>query len=100
MGLDKGWMSRTVEGLAEDGLVYKVPSETDRRTLHVALSPSGEARYEALNSTLNAQAERVISHIPEQDQACVLHALRLLQEALQSERQAILETANVTGGAA
>jgi DNA-binding MarR family transcriptional regulator len=92
VGLDKGWMSRTVEGLAEEGLVYKVPSETDRRTIHITLSPTGEARYHALNRTLNAQAERVISHIPATDRDCVFHALQLLREALQSERQAMLET--------
>src|ERR1041385_7438134 len=100
VGLDKGWMSRTVEGLAEDGLVQKAQSETDRRTIHIALTLKGDARYDALNRTLNAQAERVISHIPEQDQACVFHALELLQAALQNERQAILEPAVVEGSAA
>jgi DNA-binding MarR family transcriptional regulator len=91
-GLDKGWVSRTVEGLAQEGLVHKVPSQTDRRTIHVSLSPAGEGRYHTLNRTLNAQAERVISHIPVAERDCVFHALQLLREALQSERQAILET--------
>src|SRR5258707_1458285 len=44
VGLDKGWMSRTVDGLAADGLVHKMPSETDRSTIHVGLTPTGEDR--------------------------------------------------------
>lgn len=100
VGLDKGWVSRTVEGLADEGLVYKVPGETDRRTILVTLSPTGESRYDALNSTLNAQAERVIGHIPAADRDCVFHALELLEEALRQERQTILEMPTMEGGAA
>lgn len=98
VGLDKGWISRMVEGLAEEGLVHKMPSEADRRTVLVALSPAGEARYNALNQTLNTQAERVINEIPAEDHECVFHALRLLQAALQSERQAISELTTITEG--
>ncbi|MEP7289466.1 MAG: MarR family transcriptional regulator [Chloroflexota bacterium] len=103
VGLDKGWISRTVEGLAAEGLIHKVQSETDRRTIHVALSSTGEDRCETLNHILNAQAERVISHIPPEDRDCVFHALQLLQAALHNERldpQEILETASVKDGAA
>jgi DNA-binding MarR family transcriptional regulator len=91
VGLDKGWVSRTVEGLAGEGLVNKVPSEADRRTVLVTLSSKGETRYHALNQTLNAQAERVINHIPVEDRECVFRALQALRMALHSERQAIAE---------
>ena len=100
VGLDKGWMSRTVEGLAEEGLINKAPSETDRRTILITLSAAGTDRYEALNSTLNAQAERVINQISSGDRDCVFQALELLQAALQHERQRIFEPVSVEGGVA
>jgi DNA-binding MarR family transcriptional regulator len=80
-----------VEVLAGEGLVNKVPSEADRRTVLVTLSSKGETRYHALNQTLNAQAERVINHITVEDRECVFRALQALRMALHSERQAIAE---------
>jgi DNA-binding MarR family transcriptional regulator len=90
VGLDKAWVSRTVEGLAREGLIDKVPSSTDKRAVLVALTAVGEARYQALNETLNAQAERVINRIPDEERECVFHALQVLQTAIQAERQAVL----------
>ena len=97
VGLDKGWVSRTVEGLADQGLVNKAPSETDRRTVLVTLTAKGETRFQSLNQTLNAQAERVINHIPAEDRECVFRALQALQRALQNERQAITALAAPVG---
>jgi DNA-binding MarR family transcriptional regulator len=97
VGLDKGWVSRTVEGLSEEGLVNKVPSETDRRAVLVALSAKGEIRFQSLNQTLNAQAERVINHIPAEDRECVFRALHALQLALQNERQTMAALAASVG---
>src|SRR6185436_20853149 len=48
LGLDKGWTSRAVDSMARAGLLVKTPSDTDRRTLNISLSPSGEARYAEL----------------------------------------------------
>src|SRR6516165_655145 len=56
--LDKGWLSRAVETLVQHGLLTKTLGEIDRRTIKIALSPAGETRYQQLNETLNAHAER------------------------------------------
>lgn len=87
LDLDKGWISRTVEQLAEDGLVEKVQSETDRRMVSISLSSAGEQRVHELNQTLNAQAEQVIERIPEDKHEGVYIALLLLQDALQTQFQ-------------
>lgn len=90
IGLDKAWVSRTVEGLTEEGLIHKAENEADKRTILLTLTAAGKARYQALNKTLNDQAERVINRIPEADRDCVFRALQALQTALQSERHALL----------
>ena len=58
LSLDKGWLSRAVETLVQEGLLTKQAGDNDRRTIRIALSPAGERRYQHLNETLNAHAER------------------------------------------
>src|SRR5436305_10376966 len=64
LSLDKGWLSRAVETLVQEGLLTKELGADDRRTIRIAFSPEGETRYQQLNETLNAQAERVMSRLP------------------------------------
>lgn len=82
IGFDKSWTSRAVENLVQEGLVEKVPSATDRRTVRLSLSPAGEERLTDLNQTLNSLAERAFEHIPTDQHSSVRTALELLQQAL------------------
>ena len=85
LSLDKGWLSRAVETLVQEGLLTKEGGNTDRRTIRIALSPAGEARYQQLNETLNAHAERVMARVPLAERESVAQALVLLHQALQAE---------------
>lgn len=85
LSLDKGWLSRAVEMLVQEGLLTKEASRTDRRTIRIALTPAGEERHQQLNATLNAHAERVMSRIPTAERELVTHALERLYEALHAE---------------
>jgi DNA-binding MarR family transcriptional regulator len=85
LGLDKSWASRAVEHLAQEGLVEKMPSPTDRRMVRLSLSKQGEQRLEELNQTLNGLSEQVMRHIPERDHANIQQGLSLLLSALQTE---------------
>jgi len=83
--LDKGWLSRAVETLVQEGLLTKALGDADRRTIRIALSPAGETRFQQLNETLNAHAERVMALIPSAEREQVAHALALLHQALKAE---------------
>ena len=96
LDVDKGWISRTVEQLVEEGLVEKVPSATDRRMVSISLSPLGEERLHKLNTTLNEQAERVMKRIPQSEQEGVHAALLLLQQALHAELEEGVSHADTT----
>ena len=93
--LDKGWLSRAVETLVQEGLLTKALGDADRRTIRIALSPAGETRFQQLNETLNAHAERVMACIPVAEREQVAHALALLHQALQAEAD---ETAGILSG--
>ena len=82
VGFDKSWTSRAVENLVQEGLVEKVPSTQDRRTVRLSLVPAGDARLAELNQTLNSLADRAFDHIPADQHGSVREALEQLQQAL------------------
>lgn len=82
IGFDKSWTSRAVENLVQEGLVDKVSSSEDRRTVQLSLSTAGEARLADLNCTLNALADQAFAYIPAEQHATIYSALELLQQAL------------------
>jgi DNA-binding MarR family transcriptional regulator len=82
IGFDKSWTSRAVESLVQEGLVEKVGSTQDRRTVCLSLSPRGEAHLAALNQALNALADQAFEYIPASQHAAVCASLELLQQAL------------------
>ncbi len=85
IGFDKSWTSRAVEHLVQDGLIEKVPSQTDHRKVRLSLTPLGEQRVSDLNRTLNALSERVLERVPASECGGVQKALSLLLVALQAE---------------
>lgn len=87
LGLEKSWVSRALDGLEREGLIERRKCCADARMYDVAFTSRGRARYERLNSALNAQAAEIMSRIPEAEVAGVLRSLEILAEAL-SDAQA------------
>lgn len=85
VGLDKGWVSRAVESMAQEGLLKKEPSPTDRRAVIISMTEAGDRLCCDLNLTLDGQSDRVMSRIPPAEQANVMRALTLLEQALREE---------------
>jgi DNA-binding MarR family transcriptional regulator len=85
LGLDKGWLSRTVELLVQEGLLHKAPGENDRRTILISLTAAGQARFHELNETLDGLSARVMGRIPAHERENVQRALELLRHALLAE---------------
>ncbi|MFZ5815695.1 MAG: MarR family winged helix-turn-helix transcriptional regulator [Bacillota bacterium] len=85
VNLDKGWVSRAVESMAQEGLLQKEPSPTDKRAIIISMTRQGEALCSDLNETLDAQSHRVMSRIPPGEREGVTRALALLEQALRAE---------------
>ncbi len=97
IGFDKSWTSRAVEHLVQEGLVEKVGSIEDRRTVQLSLTSAGEARLADLNQTLNALAEHAFEYIPVEHHAMVRASLELLHQALLTlTQEATASTEGVT----
>lgn len=85
MNTDKGWVSRTVEAMALEGLLTKAPNPNDKRTVIVSLTEAGVAKAAEVGSTLNSQSGRLLQRIPAAEREIVYRALELLHQALERE---------------
>ena len=65
--VSNGNATTVVDRLEKDGLVRRTPSETDRRTIFVALTADGLAQFEGLAAEHEAEVSRVFGGLSEDD---------------------------------
>ena len=79
LGLDPGYMSRTVGGLERQGLVEKVRSETDGRRRILSLTAKGEEAFEVLDSRSREEVSEMLGALSEEEQRRLLEAMRTIE---------------------
>lgn len=82
LGLDKGWISRAVDALVAEGCISKRASPSDRRSVTLALTRSGQARAQRLEQELNQHASTLLERVPPPQRTMVEQSLQLLMDAL------------------
>jgi DNA-binding MarR family transcriptional regulator len=65
--VSNGNATAVVDRLEKDGLVRRTPSETDRRTVFVALTPEGLAQFEGLATDHEREVDRLFAGLSESD---------------------------------
>lgn len=65
-----------VDRLEKDGLARRRPSETDRRAIHVELTPEGLASFETLARDHEAEIGRIFADLSEEDIAQLTEILK------------------------
>ena len=65
--VSNGNATTVVDRLENDGLVRRTPSETDRRTVFVALTPEGLRQFEGLATQHEAEVGRLFANVSEAD---------------------------------
>ncbi|QRZ14481.1 MarR family transcriptional regulator (plasmid) [Paracoccus methylovorus] len=65
--VSNGNATAVVDRLEKDGLARRTPSETDRRTVLVALTPEGLAVFEGLAVDHEAEVNRIFAGLGEED---------------------------------
>ena len=93
--LDKGWVSRAVEQLVQEGLVRRVAGPLDRRTVVISLTATGRRQFQALETMLDAQLERVFARLATHDRTAVVRALERLYAAYAEETTTRVRTRSV-----
>lgn len=65
--VSNGNATTVVSRLEQDGLVRRTPSETDRRTVFVALTPEGLALFEGLAADHEREVSQIFAGLSEAD---------------------------------
>jgi DNA-binding MarR family transcriptional regulator len=87
--LEKSWVSRAVETMAERGLVTKEANPADARSWLVTLTAEGERTVAALNRNLDEHAEKLLETLNERERAAVENSLLLVLKALREDAAAM-----------
>ena len=74
--VSNGNATTVVDRLEADGFVRRTPSETDRRTVFVALTPSGLAEFEGLAEGHETEVSKLFSGISEADLEAMTEILK------------------------
>jgi DNA-binding MarR family transcriptional regulator len=99
LGLHKGWISRTVAALVDDGLLERAGVDGDGRVVVLSLSRAGRRRVAALTAALDRQATKVLGRVPPAERELVRRALALVRAALREELGASGDAAGCAGRA-
>lgn len=65
--VSNGNVTAVVDRLEKDGLVMRRPSSTDRRTIHVALTPEGLAQFEGIAAGHEAEVAQIFAGLSDAD---------------------------------
>jgi DNA-binding MarR family transcriptional regulator len=83
LGLEKSWVSRSVDRLVAQGWVERSELPTDRRNLQLQLTAAGKVAARGVDARMTAHANDVLDRLPASERQGVVSALRVLSTALQ-----------------
>ena len=81
-GLTSGAVSQTVDALAADGVVERIPSAVDRRSVHITLTPFGLSIRKQLESYLTDVMSGILDDVPEDKQEAFMEVLQDMSETI------------------
>ena len=79
LGLDPGYLSRTLARLEEQGLVARIRSERDGRRRLLSLTPDGEEAFALLDGRSREEVAEMLGGLSEGDQRRLLEAMRTVE---------------------
>lgn len=84
LGLDGGYLSRTLAGFEKHGLIRKQPAPNDARQNILTLTPKGRKTFAPLGQRSQEEAESALAGLPESEQARLVAAMHTIEQLLGS----------------
>jgi DNA-binding MarR family transcriptional regulator/predicted N-acetyltransferase YhbS len=88
LGLDAGFVSRTLQALQRRQVVARKPSRTDRRTTELALTARGRAAFADLDSRSRGVVATLLDRLDASQRTAVVNAMTTIEQTLEPPAQA------------
>jgi DNA-binding MarR family transcriptional regulator/predicted N-acetyltransferase YhbS len=85
LGLDAGYLSRTLQTLQRRQIVARKPSKTDRRAAELALTAKGRAAFAELDRRSRREVAGLLGRLDIANRAGIVHAMRTIEQALEPQ---------------
>jgi DNA-binding MarR family transcriptional regulator/GNAT superfamily N-acetyltransferase len=83
LGLDAGFLSRTLQALQRRRIIARKPSKTDRRASELALTATGRAAFAELDRRSRDSVATLLATLDEDQRASVVNAMARIEHALE-----------------
>jgi DNA-binding MarR family transcriptional regulator/GNAT superfamily N-acetyltransferase len=87
LGLDAGFLSRTLQGLQRRQIVARKASKADRRASEIALTAKGRAAFAQLDSRSRHEVATLLGKLEPSQRAAVVDAMTVIEQALEPPAQ-------------
>jgi DNA-binding MarR family transcriptional regulator/GNAT superfamily N-acetyltransferase len=85
LGLDPGYLSRTLARLEHRGLIEKIRSEADGRRRLLSLTPAGKDAFSLLDTRSREEVTEMLGELSEGDQRRLLDAMQTVEGVLDKD---------------
>ena len=82
LGLDRGYLSRTLQSFEQRGLIKKTRSQTDRRHVFLTLTNKGRKVFAPLNARAQKEVEEMLSNLSTSEQQDLIDAMHTIEHLL------------------
>ena len=79
LGLDAGYLSRLVSRLEQQGLLDRLPSESDGRQRLLRLTPAGEQAFALLDKRARDEVAEMLHNLSEEEQQRLLTSMQTIE---------------------
>lgn len=83
LGLDAGYVSRTLQMLQRRQIVSRKPLKTDRRATEISLTAKGRAAFTELDGRSRDEVGKLLDLLDEADRAAVVQAMAKIEQTLE-----------------
>jgi len=87
LGLDAGFLSRTLQALQRRQIVARKPSQSDRRANELLLTAKGRAAFAELDNRSHREVAALLGGLDDDSRARVVGAMTAIEQALQPPAQ-------------
>jgi DNA-binding MarR family transcriptional regulator len=83
LGLDAGFLSRTLQAMQQRQIVTRKPSNTDRRVTELALTAKGRAAFADLDGRSRGEVAALLGKLDAVERAAMVAAMTTIERALE-----------------